>query len=129
MDKKIAGLLGGVSALAITPALASPTPPATIETAMHASRYADLLAPIPGALELLASQPAPVEEAQYYPPPQQAYGGDRQGYGGDQAHHHHHHNDRGYNNGYNNGVIPLPVPGVAVQTNHHHHHHHHHQTR
>jgi hypothetical protein len=115
MDKNIAGLIGAVSALAaFSPAQASTGRMLTVETAMHASSYADLLTPIPNALVLLkqlaaaqaestsattgADGPAGVEDVQFIirvP-----------------HHHHHHHHHHHYR-----------------RRHHHHHHHHHHDNR
>lgn len=111
MDKKIAGLAGAVAGLAtIASAQAMPAPEGNPSDAMHASSYADLLAPIPNAAELLKADdaaraqeaPAPMQLAQYYytyPYPYYYYH--------HHHHHHHHHNFYGY------------------RYYHHHHHHHH----
>lgn len=114
MDKKIAGLLGGVAAVAtMTSAQAATGPAANRSAAPQASSYADLLAPIPNAVELLkaddaarAPQPAKaadeVQVAQvYYAPYAPPYASYR--------HHHHHHHHHSYYRRYS----------------HHHHHHHH----
>jgi hypothetical protein len=98
MEKHVAGLIGAVSALvAAAPAQAATAQPVSVEAALQASSYADLLKPIPNALALLktaaavpAAPPlAPSGEAMIEPV---------------QYHHHHHHHRRHY---------------------HHHHHHHH----
>ena len=98
-------------AMASSPAMADPIPVAT--------SYADLLVPVPNAMERLAAddanQPAAhMELAQYGGPMNHHH-----------HHHHHHHNRRWYRaNGYyyNGGQwILRPVH------HHHHHHHHHHQ--
>jgi hypothetical protein len=114
MDKKIAGLLGGVAAVATMASAQAATGPApTTPQALQASSYADLLAPISNAAELLKAddaargpQPAPAKDdlqvAQVYyapyPPPYASY-----------RHHHHHHHHHSYYRRYS----------------HHHHHHHH----
>jgi len=100
MDKSVAGLIGAVGALVAGSAQAATAVPVTVSPVLQASSYADLLKPIPNALEVLKAQaeaapPAPggdaeptVQTVQYY-----------------HHHHHHHHHYRRY---------------------HHHHHHHHH---
>ena len=106
MDKTVAGLIGAVAALATaTPQHASAAVPQTVEAAMQASSYADLLKPILNALDLMqasaeasdgraatqstAEGAALVQPVQYY-------------------HHHHHHHHRYYRRRF-----------------HRHHHHHH----
>ncbi len=74
LDKKIAGMVGALAAVAPVAAMAAPADP------MAAASYADLLKPIPNAVETLKASDAvlssedgaKVEMAQYY-------------------HHHHHH--------------------------------------
>ena len=107
MDKKIAGLLGAVAGLAsVSAANATTQTPANPTEALQASSYADLLAPIPNAKELLiaddtarSDQPARVQLAQITV----------------QVGHHHHHHHR-----YHRKVI------IKRHNRHHHHHHHHH---
>ncbi|MBV9828165.1 MAG: hypothetical protein JO001_21230 [Alphaproteobacteria bacterium] len=105
MDKKIAGLLGGVAAIAtMASAQAAPAPAGE---ALQATSYADLLAPIANASAVLKADNAAreaqaqsveaVQLAQYYPYP---------GYGRYYRHHHHHHHH-------------------YIRRYHHHHHHHH----
>ena len=101
MDKKVAGLLGAMGALAATSqAQAMVAAPAPEGSTLRASSYADLLKPIPDALALLRAQPATsaglVQEAQVLVPVP------------DRRYHHHHH--RRYRR----------------RPPHHHHHHHHH---
>jgi len=110
MDRKTAGLLGAVVGLAtMGSAQAANVPAANPAEALHASSYADLLAPVQDAVALMqaddalrAQEPATpagnVEDADYYNP----------GYG--PAYHHHHHHHHHHHQAYN----------------HHHHHHHHH---
>jgi hypothetical protein len=111
MDKKIAGLLGAVAGLATMNAAQAATNPAPAGAeGLQASSYADLLAPVANAAELLkaddaarAQRPLPqaggdVELAQVYAPYPHPY----------YHHHHHHHHYR------------------HVRRYHHHHHHHHH---
>ena len=58
MDKKIAGLLGVMSAFAVAaPAMAAPVP-TDVHGAMQAASYADLLKPIPNATEMLRASDA-----------------------------------------------------------------------
>jgi hypothetical protein len=95
MDKKIAGLLGAVAGLAtLGAAQAAPNP----TEALHVSSYADLLAPISNATELLkANDAAPAKNAaaepllaQYSYPPSYYY----RHYTHHHHHHHHHRSDR-----------------------------------
>jgi hypothetical protein len=54
MDKKVAGLIGAMSALvAAVPAQAATSRPLTADAVMEASSYAELMQPIPNALSLL----------------------------------------------------------------------------
>jgi hypothetical protein len=87
MDKTLAGVIGAVGALVATvPAHAATAAPVTMQGAMQANSYADLLKPIPNALALLQAEAlapnepvaegeARVELVQYH-------------------HHHHHHHRR-----------------------------------
>jgi hypothetical protein len=100
MDKKIAGLIGAVSALASFDVAHAATT-SHVQDVMTVNSYDDLLKPIPNAVEtlkasnaVLAEQAASdngakLEMAQYY--------------------HHHHHHHRFFRPFYR----------------HHHHHHHH----
>jgi hypothetical protein len=112
MEKKIVGLLGAVATLgAFNAAQATPAPsPAPVDF-LRANSFADLLEPIPNAVELLRtvdeSQPSSsadhnVQLAQY--------------------HHHHHHHHSQYRR-YAPRVIVVPP-----RYRHHHHHHHHHHS-
>lgn len=117
MDKKIVGLLGAVAGLATVGAAQAATEPGPAPTdALRASSYADLLAPVPNAVEAMKADDAAraqapkIEQAQYYyynpypyyyPP---YYGYPYRYY---HHHHHHHHHWRRF-------------------FRHHHHHHHHH---
>ncbi|MBV9287012.1 MAG: hypothetical protein JO288_04180 [Hyphomicrobiales bacterium] len=110
MDKSLAGLLGGVSALALAGAAhAASATSEPVNTLRPAQSYAELLDPIPNAAELLKAEnqrpdspQASVQLAQYYAYP---------------PHHHHHHHHYGW--GWN------PHQWWAWQHRHHHHHHHH----
>ncbi len=107
------GLLGGASALAIVGgcASASASPVSEASGLKPAQSYAELLDPIPNAVDTLRTveQTAPearsgaIQLAQYY-------------YGYPHHHHHHHHHHHGY-------VYRYFRPHVY---HHHHHHHHHH---
>lgn len=104
MDKTVAGLLGAMGAFAAaSPVHAATAAPATIEAAMQADSYADLLKPIPNALALLqasnaaASTGAPLAEGEVAVQDVQYY----------RDHHHHHHHRY-----------------VRRRVYHHHHHHH-----
>ena len=115
MDKKIAALLGAVAGVAtMGSAQAAMSPSNDGVESLQASSYADLLAPVPNAVEALKADDAAraqeaaaeVQLAQYYPypypPPYYYY-----------RHHHHHHHHRYWRRSYH----------------HHHHHHHHHNWR
>jgi hypothetical protein len=106
MDKKLAGLIGAVAALASLDGAqaATSSSAADVTTALRAESFAELLTPIPNALALLraadqaeakraSEAPGEVQVAQYY------YR---------ERHHHHHHNS------------------YRRYRHHHHHHHHHH---
>jgi len=107
MEKKLAGLLGAVAGLATIGSAQAAVAPAANPSGAPAS-YADLLNPIPNAVEQLkADDLARAQEAAdgldgaklaqvYYPYPPPYY-----------YHHHHHHH--------------------AYWRHHHHHHHHHHR--
>ena len=106
MDRKTVGLVGVVSALA-APGLAAQAAPANPSAVPVAASYAELLEPIPNAVERLkvvesedAARPPQLVEAQY-------------GY----AHHHHHHH---YRRRYYRPRFVRPL--------YHHHHHHHHNS-
>lgn len=113
MDKKIAGLLAGVAGLAtVSTAQAAIQPAPDPAAALRVTSYADLLAPIPDAVTLLAAdnaarvqQPSDgvqLAQAYYYPPYSYPYY--------NYHHHHHHHHNNFYGRYYNN-------------RRHHHHHH------
>ena len=90
MDKKMAGLLGALGALAAgAPAMADTL---ALEGVMHAASYADLLQPIPNAGSLLQASdeamtedPAAVVMVQYHHHHHHRY---HRRY---RRHHHHHH--------------------------------------
>jgi hypothetical protein len=102
MDKRIAGLLGAVSALAALNGAQAATAPADPAAVLKAQSYADLLSPIPNAKATLNA----VDEAS-----------DQAGTSfqvAENSHHHHHHSYR-----RERRII------VAPRRHHHHHHHHH----
>jgi len=100
MDKKIAGLLGAVGALASLDA-AQATIATDSTTMLKVQSYADLLNPIPNAAVTLKA----VDEA-----------GDTSGVQvAENAHHHHHHHS------YRRERKII----IAPRRHHHHHHHHH----
>jgi hypothetical protein len=111
MEKKKAGLLGALAGVASIGTAHAAVPAAAPEV-MHVASYADLLTPIPDAVNVLKlsnaelrqraaeTARAPLERAQYYNQPA--------------PHHHHHHHHQYY-------APPPPPP------RYHHHHHHHHQ--
>jgi hypothetical protein len=109
MDKKIAGLLGAVAGLAtVSSAQAATGPAANAAEGLQASSYADLLAPIPNAVERLqadnAARAPNIELAQWnYYYPYYSYTPYPYRYYHHYHHHHHHHH--------------------AVARHHHHHHH------
>ena len=120
MDKKIAALLGAAAAVATVGGAQAATQPNAASVALRALSYADLLAPVPNAVEHLKAD----EIARAKSP-------SRDGvelaktvivkHGRSRHHHHHHHHHHG-------ATIGIPgVGGVTVGSgNHHHHHHHHH---
>jgi hypothetical protein len=99
MDKKIAGLLGAVAGLAtMTAANAAVQDNAASSPLPAAASYAELLAPVDNATELLvADDAARVQQGEAHV--QLA-----------QYHHHHHHHTR-----------------IIIRRRHYHHHHHHHR--
>ena len=117
MDRKIAIMVGAAAALATGPALAAP---ATGSPAVPAaSSYAELLQPIPNAVERLQiadaqadSAPARLIEAQY---------GNGQQYNNHHHHHHQNHNRRWYRQ---RGYVWYNGAWVMRPRAHHHHHHH-----
>jgi ABC-type nickel/cobalt efflux system permease component RcnA len=97
MDKTLAGVIGVVGALsAAGPSAAATAAPVSIEAALQAHSYADLLKPIPNALAIMKASAA-VRTA----PPAASYRDGVEDVQYDAHHHHHHHH-------------------------HDHHHHHHH---
>src|ERR1700675_4708198 len=105
MDKKIAGLLGAVGALASlnSAQAAAPPDPAAV---LNAQSYADLLNPIPNAKATLDAVDEAYDQA----------GTSFQVAQNDRHHHHHHHSYRRERR-------------IVVAPRRHHHHHHHHSMR
>jgi hypothetical protein len=98
MDKNLVGLLAVAGALAIPAAANAATAvPAPASDPLAASSYADLLKPVPNALEVLKQADAAAPEAGVMKVQYWYY----------HHHHHHHHHWRRW-------------------WRHHHHHHHHH---
>jgi hypothetical protein len=104
MDKKKLGLVGALTSLAAVGAMGAQAAPSAVQPVSRAQSYAELLDPIPNAVERLAlvnnqAEPdgARLIEAQY-------------GYGPVAHHHHHSHYRRHWRRRHY----------------HHHHHHHHH---
>ena len=119
MDKKIAGVLGAVGALAsLGSAQATATPDPT--EVLKARSFADLLDPIPNAMEKLqavdeAAGSPDIELAQFYV---------------EHHHHHHHHHSSYYRRRYAPRIVITPGYGYGYYGGygHHHHHHHHHNS-
>jgi hypothetical protein len=140
--------VGLITALATAPALGAVASPGPSTAAPEAKSYADLLEPIPNAVERLRAadaaemaRPARLIEAQYHH---------------HHHHHHHHHNSYGtyYSDPYYSGSYYYSTPyysnspyyaypnynyqGYAYRgysyprgryyRHHHHHHHHHHSS-
>ena len=102
MSSKTVGVMGVITAMAAASAGGGQAAPTNEPAVPVAASYAELLTPIPNAVERLrlsdaeaASRPGRLIEAQYAPYPVP-------------ADHHHHHNWRRH------------------RRHHHHHHHHHH---
>jgi hypothetical protein len=97
MDKSIIGLIGGAATalIAVTPALAAPVQSPSMESAMQASSYADLLKPIPNAGEILKASAevplAPERDARVQQAQLNVWIGPRHPHYRRWYHHHHHH--------------------------------------
>jgi hypothetical protein len=129
MKSRIAMLAGvAAAALASSAAIASP---AAADPIPHAESYADLLEPVPDAMqrlqvhdELVGAPAAQVQTVQYWRDGRDRYDrGDRDR--GRYEHHHHHHSSRWYRShgyGWSNGGWYQGRPRYE-----HHHHHHHNQ--
>ena len=104
MDKRTLGIMGAITSLTAATAIGAEAAPSAPQPVTRAQSYAELLDPIPNAVERLAlvnSQTEPdgarLIKAQYVDGPV--------------AHHHHHHHNH-YRRHW--------------RRRHHHHHHHHH---
>ena len=113
MDRKSATLVGAAAALAGSPALAAPAAEQARLLPVAAS-YAELLEPIPNAVEQLrladaeaAAQPPRLIPAQYA------------------RHHHHHHHHHYSRRWYRQHGYYWSGGGWALRPRHHHHHHNH----
>ncbi|HEX4182626.1 MAG TPA: hypothetical protein VHY34_05150 [Caulobacteraceae bacterium] len=117
MDRKTATLFGAAAVLAAGPPLVGPAA-AEGRAVPVASSFAELLQPIPNAVERLKiadaerAAPARLIEAQYEP------------YAQPHHHHHHHHHSRSWY--LHNGYYWYGGAWVLRPRPHHHHHHHHH---
>jgi hypothetical protein len=137
---------GLITALATAPAIGAVASPGPSTAMPEAKSYADLLEPIPNAVERLKAadaeemaRPARLIQAQYH---------DHHHHNHHDHHHHHHHNSWGsyyadpYYSGsyyygtpyyYNSPYYQYPYynqgyyyPRGRYYNRHHHHHHHHH---
>ncbi len=123
MERKTAGLLGalaGVAALGGTSAQAASraVPPAE---PMAVSSYADLLQPVPNAVEALRAHNAALMEQTRNAPPML----EQVQWGGDEHHHHHHHHHDYYAPPPPPPVYYYAPPPPPPPVYYHHHHHHH----
>jgi hypothetical protein len=116
MKRQTATLMGAAAALATTPALSAPAAAAEKPATPVAASYAELLEPIPNAVQRLkladteaAAAPARLIDAQYVEH--------------HHHHHHHHHNRRWYSA---HGYFWNGTAWVIRPAHHHHHHHHNH---
>ena len=111
-------IMVGAAAAALTAASPMLGTPAAAQPIPAAVSYADLLEPVPHAVERLnaADRAARLIPVQY----QQD---------GPQAHHHHHHHHHHSRRWYRaNGYVWSGGAWVLRPVNHHHHHHHHHHS-
>jgi hypothetical protein len=124
MEKTTLGALGAISSLVALPGFAAVVTTRVEPAVPPARSFAELLDPIPNAVERLKiadeqdsmAQPRLIK-AQYY------------------LHHHHHHHHayvivRHYRHYYRPRYyryryVPPVVPYLLLQRHHHHHHHHH----
>jgi len=114
MDRKTITLVGAAAALAAGPALAASSAAEGPAVPVAAS-YAELLQPIPNAVERLklADAEADAQPARLIPAQYAAH----------HHHHHHHHSRRWYQT---HGYAWLGGAWVLRPAHHHHHHHHDH---
>jgi hypothetical protein len=106
MDKKTAGMVGAVAGMAALGSAQAALPPAaSVAEALHATSYAELLAPVENAVAVLKVDDAARSQDGFQTVQYGYYGQDYA-----ESHHHHHHHAQ----------YRPPPP------RHHHHHHHHH---
>jgi hypothetical protein len=115
MDKKIAGLVGAVSAFATVTAVEAAQAREVTEV-LNARSYAELLQPIPNAVALLMAADA-VNAARAKAETEQDPNVKLAQYDYWYHHHHHHHHHRWYYHHHHHH---------HYRWYHHHHHHHHH---
>ncbi len=101
MKKRMAALLGGTAVLMAIPAAQAAVPASLPGQPLAASSYAELLEPVPNALEALkaddaAPRPARVQLAQYH------------------HHHHHHHHHGAFFPGFAVGAAIGGMMGAAT---------------
>ena len=116
MDRKIATIVGAAAALMAAPAVAQATP-AEAPAVPVAASYAELLEPVPNAvqqLKLADAQEAHLQQVQFSVQ------------FGNAHHHHHHHRSRDWYT--RNGYMWFGGRWVTGDYYHHHHHHHHHHS-
>jgi hypothetical protein len=109
MDKKIAGIIGALTAFGGAGVASAAPAEAPATNVMEARSYADLLQPIPNALALLQASDAAKKSAE-----EQAANDENGGAKVElaQYHHHHHHHWRRWHHHHHHWRW------------HHHHHHH-----
>ena len=122
MDKSKLGVVGAISSLVALPAMAQPAAARAEPPIAAAQSYAELLQPIPNAVERL--QRANLEESQRPLLIRAQYG--------DQHHHHqannhhHHHQNGGHHHHHRRSHIIRRVFGIGGGQHHHHNNHGHH---
>ena len=110
----------GAAATALTAASPMLATPATAQPIPAAVSYADLLEPVPNAMERLTeADDAARGNAHLIPAQYQVDGPQRHDH-----HHHHHHHSRSWYRA--NGYVWNGGTWVRRPIHHHHHHHHHH---
>jgi hypothetical protein len=124
MDHKLATIVGAAAVLVAVPATKQATAVPAEPAIPAASSHADLLQPIPNAVERLriadsesAARRPMLEKIQYGGPV-------------DHHHHHHHHHHHSHDWYMQNGYRWFGgrwVTGDYYAHHHHHHHHHHHE--
>ena len=118
MDRKLATIVGATAALVAAPAAAQASSALEDPAVPVAANYAELLEPIPNAvqqLKLADAQDAHLQKVQF-----------SFEFGNAHHHHHHHHSRDWYTR---NGYMWFGGRWVSrdyYEHHHHHHHHHHH---